>query len=129
MLVDLARNVAAQAEDRVTLLAPLLLLLALRSDANAPAPPRRDGLVALAAGVVLEVFGVAAESWSLARLGLPVAAMGLARYAGRPPVAVAALLLFAIPLPDTLVTLPSPRSRPRSRRRARSCASSERRSR
>jgi hypothetical protein len=54
------------------------------------------------------MFGIFVESWSVARIGLPIAAMGLARFAGRPPVAIVALLLFAIPMLDTLLTLPSP---------------------
>jgi hypothetical protein len=56
----------------------------------------------------MEVLGILAGSWSIARLGLPVAALGLARWRGSPRSAAIALLFFAIPLPDTLVLLSSP---------------------
>jgi len=108
VLVDLARNLAASPEDRVTLLAPLLLVLALRASVGADAPPHRDGLLWIGAGIFLQLFGILVEAWSVARIGLPIAAVGLARFAGRPPVAFVALLLFAIPVPDTLVNLFSP---------------------
>lgn len=108
VLVDLARNLAEDPKVRVTLLAPLLLLLALRERPAEAAPSQRDGAVAIAIGVALEMLGIATRSWSIARLGLPVAALGLARWMGRPPGVSMALLFFAIPLPDSVVSLPSP---------------------
>jgi hypothetical protein len=108
VLVDLARSLAEHPEDRVTLLAPLLLILALRGAPAQPAAPRRDGAVAIALGAALQLLGIHAGSWSIARLGLPVAALGLARWTGRPRSAVMALLFFAVPLPDTLALLLSP---------------------
>ncbi len=108
VLVDLAHNLAGFPEDRVTLLAPLLLLLAIRRNGAVQLAGRRDGVVAIAIGAALQMLGIIAESWSIARLGLPVAALGLARWRGRPRLVVMALLFFVIPLPDSVVSLPSP---------------------
>jgi hypothetical protein len=108
VLQDLGRNAALHPEDRVTLLAPVLLLLALRGESTRAPSARRDGALAIALGVGMEWIGLASEASSIARLGLPVAALGLARFTGRPAVATAALLFFAIPVPDSLVLLVSP---------------------
>jgi hypothetical protein len=108
VLVDLARNLAQVAEDRVTLLAPVLLLLSLRGATAAPARGHRDGVIGIVLGIGLELIGLASESQSIARVGLPVAALGLARLYGRPAPGSAALLFFAIPVPDTLVLLAGP---------------------
>ena len=108
VLQDLGRNAVQHPEDRVILVAPLLLLLALRGESTRAPTARRDGALAIALGVGLEWIGLATEASSIARLGLPIAALGLARFTGRPAVATAALLFFAIPVPDSLVLLVSP---------------------
>lgn len=107
--MDLASQLALLPEDRVTLLAPLLLLLAIRHEWDSPpAAGRRDGLLAILVGGALEIVGIAGESWSIARLGLPVAALGLARWRGAPRPVVMALALFAIPPPHSVISLTSP---------------------
>ncbi len=108
ILVNLVRNASAHPDDRLTLMAPLLLLLAAWQRPVEHAVGRADGLIAIGIGAAMQLFGLLGGSWSLARLGLPVAALGLARWRGAPSLAVAALLFFAIPLPDTVVRLPSP---------------------
>ena len=79
VLVNLARSVGEYPEQRVTLLAPVLLLLAIRRSGPGRPAGRWDGAVAIAVGVALEMLGIFTRSWSIARLGLPVAALGLAR--------------------------------------------------
>jgi hypothetical protein len=108
VLVDLGRTVAQSAEDRVIVLAPLLLLLSLRGEPTTLARGHRDGVLGIALGIGLELIGLASGSQSIARLGLPIAALGLARLSGWPTLGSTALLFFAIPLPDTLVLLASP---------------------
>ena len=109
VLADLVANWRLIAEDRATLLVLVLLAAALVQARSRPASrPRADGLVWIAAGAALELFGVVANAWSLARFGLPLAAVGLARYQGRPALAVVALAFGVVPLPDTVLGLTSP---------------------
>jgi hypothetical protein len=108
VLVGLARSLAAEPENRAVLVAPVLLLLALRGNAaNAPARRRAAGS-AIAVGVALELLGLISGTRSVARMGLPIASLGVAGWMGRPPLVVAALLFFAIPIPDTVLLLASP---------------------
>lgn len=107
--LDLAESWWRTGEERLSLIGPVLLAVGVWARAPDPArEPRRDGAVAVGAGALLELLGVAAGAWSLARAGLPIAVLGMARMKGRPPLAVAALSLFAVPLPGTLVSLASP---------------------
>ncbi|HEX5068208.1 MAG TPA: archaeosortase/exosortase family protein [Myxococcota bacterium] len=109
VLVDLARNWVAEPTDRVVLIAPLLLLLALRrGTANGRAGSGLAAGSAIAIGIALELLGLLSETRSIARIGLPIAALGVAGWNGRPALAVAALVFFAIPIPDTLLLLASP---------------------
>lgn len=108
VLVDLARNLAAHPEDRVTLIAPLLFFTALRRSSAPDLGASWDGIGAIALGLGLELLGILTGSPSVARLGLPIACLGLARISGRPPIAVIALLFFAIPPPYSVVALASP---------------------
>lgn len=108
ILVNLAQNLASHPEYRVILLAPVLLLLAARSDATREVPGRRDGLVVVAVGALFQLLALIASFWTIGRLGLVLGAIGLARWQGHPRLAVMALLLFAIPLPGTVLAMPSP---------------------
>ncbi len=106
VLLDLGRHLAATPEASYVLLAPLLLGLAARREL--PEVPRSDGYFLLALGLALELLGIAAASWSVARLGLPLGIVGLARARGFPPLRSALLGFFLVPVPTSLVALPSP---------------------
>jgi hypothetical protein len=109
VLVDLGRSLVAEPTDRVVLVAPLLLLLALRRDtANRRAASGWAAGSAIAIGIALELLGLLSDTRSIARTGLPIAALGVAGWNGWPAIAVAALVFFAIPIPDTLLLLASP---------------------
>jgi hypothetical protein len=109
VLADLARNLRESPEDACFLLPAVLLVPgALGARAMPPAPLRRDGILLVAAGAALEILGIATGSWSLARLGLPLAALGVARLRGAPPPAVMALGFLAVPIPDSVLALTSP---------------------
>lgn len=109
VLVDLARNLAADPRDLYTLLSPLLIGLVLVRGAGRRERGRfRGGLPLVGLGLALEVLGIVAASWSIARLGLPVAAFGLARATGCSG-RVAALSFAAIPLPAFVLATGSPR--------------------
>jgi hypothetical protein len=75
-------------------------------------PRRSDGLVLVTAGLVLEVFATAAGPAKLARPGLVLGVLGLARALGHPPLRVALLVLFLVPVPAALARLPEPVLRP-----------------
>jgi hypothetical protein len=108
VLFDLAGNLIDHPESRFTLLAPVLLVLALWRD-----PARRTerhwvGALAIAFGIALELLGILTDAWSIARFGLPVAALGLAFWLGAPRLTAIALVFFAIPPPDFVVLVASP---------------------
>ena len=71
-------------------------------------PGRRDGAALLAFACALELAGIASDSWSLARLAIPLGVLGLARFLGAPPLRAAALAFFAVPPPYFLTALLSP---------------------
>jgi hypothetical protein len=62
----------------------------------------------LTGAIALEGIGIAANSWSIAQLGLALGVVGLARFRGFPPLSVAALAFFAIPLSDFVTSSLSP---------------------
>jgi hypothetical protein len=108
VLVDLARNLLAFPHDHCTLVAPVLLALVLR--AGVPRQGPRPGLGAglIACGASLQLAGIAIDGWSLSRLGLPVAALGVAAWLGCPPLAATALLFWLVPIPDSILVALSP---------------------
>jgi hypothetical protein len=111
-LVDLVTSLGATDRWWGVVWAPLLLAAALLRVPARPSPPRRDGLVGLALGALLECVGLLGGSGTLARLGLPVAVTGLARWLGRPSLGVAALAFFAVPPPTSFgsALTPAPES-------------------
>jgi hypothetical protein len=76
------------------------------------APGRSDGLVLIVVGLALEVFAVAAGPAKLARPGLVLGVLGLARALGCPPLRAALLAVFLVPVPALLARLPEPLLRP-----------------
>jgi hypothetical protein len=108
VVADLAGNLVHAREDRCTLLALLLLGLALRGARRRGSPRPLLGGFAVAAGIALELTGIVTGSWSIARLGLPVAVLGLGGLLGSPPLRVLALAFWMVPLPDSLLLLASP---------------------
>jgi hypothetical protein len=108
VLVDLARSLRETDASWLVLLAPALLASALWLTPPRRSAPRRDGLLLVALGALLEWLGVAGASASIARIGLPVAALGLARALGSPPLGILALAFFAVPLPGSIGNFATP---------------------
>jgi len=108
VLASMAETFWRAPHSRPALLAAVLLAFALARTGAPSVPAHRDGGVGLALGLLMVVFGLAGETEFVARLGIPVAALGLARLAGRPDARTAALLFFAVPVPATLLMLVSP---------------------
>lgn len=107
-LVELARHLLAAPIDRYALLAPILLLLAVRAEREHEARPRRDGWPLLVLGVGLELAGIAVDTDSAMRLGLALGVVGMARRLGRPSWRASVLALGVVPLPVSLLDLASP---------------------
>jgi len=110
VLVDLARNLREDPRDACTLLAPLLLAAAWWRRRGERDPSHADGLLLLSLAVGLELAGLAGGAMSLARLGLPLAVLGMARWCGAPPLAVALLALGVVPVPQSVLALTSPQA-------------------
>lgn len=117
VLINLVEGLRAYPADRYTLLVPLGLgLHALRARRareaveSAPAPAPRVGLgtALIAAGLIVELLGVASASWGIARLGLPLAALGVALRLGAPSPLFAVTVFGAIPLPSFVQYAASP---------------------
>jgi hypothetical protein len=84
-----------------SLAVPVLLLLRVawlpRGLPAAGAP--RLGLLAVMAGLAIELLGIAAGAWSIARIGPALAIAGMLVWASRWPVADAAIALWLVPIP------------------------------
>lgn len=107
VLVSLVTSRAGPAAHSSALLAPLLLIRLLAADPSAG--PRRSWAPALVLlGAVLELLGIVGDAWTIARLGLPTAALGLALWTGRPRPAVALLFFALVPPPVFLFEATTP---------------------
>lgn len=110
VLVGLKQSVIEDPGHRSVLLAPLAigsLLLHGSGPERALARPR-TGLALIAAGVALELVGLATGTSVVARLGLPLAFSGLALRTGRPDPRIAVLAFGLVPIPDFVKLLSSP---------------------
>ncbi len=114
VLINLVEGLRAEPADRYTLLVPLgLALYAMTSRRHATADAESGtrvglGTALLAAGLFVELLGVASASWGIARLGLPIAALGISLRLGAPSFLVVLTVFGAIPLPSFVQHAASP---------------------
>jgi hypothetical protein len=107
VLVSLVTSRAGPAAHSSALLVPLLLLRLVAADPTTGA--RRSWAPALVLlGAFLELLGVVGDAWTIARVGLPTAALGLALWTGRPRPAVAMLVFALVPPPVFLFEATTP---------------------
>ena len=59
-------------------------------------------------GLTLEIVGILAETWTVARLGGPIGLIGMAMRLGNPSPRLLTLLFFAVPIPTFVMQLTSP---------------------
>jgi len=90
------------------LLAPALLVAAAVRDAREPRPRRGWAQILLIAGLVVELLGLGGGSPGVARIGLPIAVVGLSLWTGAPALMTALLAFWAIPLPGSAFGLTTP---------------------
>lgn len=114
VLVDWAQALSSEPYGWSALLAPALLArLILRGRGvprTAASASHAMGAAFIGAGLLLEVVGVAADSWSIARFGAPIAFIGCAYWTGRPAPSDALMALWSVPLPSFLYHLTSPQA-------------------
>ena len=108
VLVDLATEPVQTVGERVILLAAAAAAIGAALAPRPRAASPGDGGLAIAGGLALELVGIAAGAWSLARLGFPVASLGLARALGWPSPWGLLPLFAAVPIPTSLLELLAP---------------------
>jgi hypothetical protein len=105
VIVQLIGAIVDVPDHRHAALGLVLLLSCLWNRVLERSPPRRGGIALMALGAVVQLIGIASGSWSIARLGLPIAVVGLALHFGRPPLTTAALSVWLLPLPHGVLSL------------------------
>jgi hypothetical protein len=95
---------------RYVLFSVLLIALLVRNQPNPNPLKRRPGVGTglLLFGLISQLFGIAAGSWSIARWGLPLAVLGVSLIVGRPTPSFLVLAFGVIPIPDFVVHATSP---------------------
>ena len=108
VVVNLGANLVVSPAAYPTLIAPLLIAFCVARGIGRGVSRRSSGIVLLFLGVALEFVGVVGNSWSIARFGLPIAILGIARWTGMMSLAVAALAFWMIPIPDFIIGFTTP---------------------
>jgi len=107
VLVDLSRHLFESPWARYVLPFPLLFLRCALRETD-PRPRRRDGLLWIAGGLLLELFAAFSGTLRFGRIGIALALIGLCRLQGFPGVRAQLLLLFSVPIPAWLVRIAHP---------------------
>jgi hypothetical protein len=108
VVVNLGANLAVSPAAYPTLIAPLLIAFCVARGIRRGVSRRSSGIVLLFMSVALEFVGLVGSAWSIARFGLPIAILGIARWTGMMSLAVAALAFWMIPIPDFVFNLTTP---------------------
>ena len=95
---DLAAHVIGHPWAGYRAVFPVLMVLGARHHPGRR-HPRADGYLLLGAGLLVELIGIGGGIDRLARPALPLGVLGLARLLGRPPLGVALLALWMVPVP------------------------------
>jgi hypothetical protein len=106
-LFELATHMVAEPWARYAVV-PLLLLLRAAVTGSTVHQARRFGLWLILGGLALEILGIVAGPQRLARLGLPLAIIGMSCLLGRPSIPTAMLSLWIVPIPYTFIHTLSP---------------------
>ena len=108
-IASLIAGILSEPSNRYTLLAlGLLALLLVRPAGDRRRPERWTGGILLALGSLVQLFGAAASSWSIARVGLPFAILGVGLILGRPAPSKLVLAFGLVPIPAFVYDLGSP---------------------
>lgn len=108
VLADLTRHLALSPWARYALLFPLLFVRAARREPGRTAPGRPDAALWVVAGLLIAAVALFLGETRWGRLGLLCAVIGLCRRFGWGTWRSQALLLFAVPVPNTLLRAAQP---------------------
>ena len=100
--MELARHAKIEPWARYGIV-PLLLLVWAAAAQNGPSARRPLGLALVFGGLAIQLVALVAGPAKLGRVAVPAAVTGMASWLGRPSLPVAALSLWAVPVPNTLV--------------------------
>jgi hypothetical protein len=107
-LIQLTKTIPEAPFGWSVLLAPVLLASLLRREPKTPASPQGGAAPLLILGLSIEILGLAGGSPGIARLGLPIAVVGLAMWGGAPSARAAGLAFWTTPIPITVYGLTTP---------------------
>lgn len=98
-IAEFVRGFEGRSSPPSTLLAPVLMAVCGWRGTAIADEPRRAGVALIAAGLLLELVGIASRIWTVTWLGFPVAVVGMALCLGRPSWRVAVLAFGLVPVP------------------------------
>lgn len=108
-IVSLIAGIRSEPSNRYTLFALLLLgLLLVRPSSDPVRSERWSGSILLVLGSLVQLFGAAASSWSIARMGFPLAILGVGLILGRPTPSKLLLAFGLVPIPAFVFDMGSP---------------------
>ena len=109
-LYEWARHLAADDSREFSSLLPVLLMILANRLLPAAEPKRSPvwGITMITGAIALQMVGILADSWTLARLGIPIACLGMAQRLGYPHPRSVFLIFFAVPLPTSIISLTTP---------------------
>ena len=109
-LYEWARHLAADDSREFSSLLPVVLMILANRllPRLEPKHSRAWGITLITGAMVLQMIGILADSWTLARLGVPIACLGMAQILGYPQPRSVLLIFFAVPLPTSIMSLTTP---------------------
>lgn len=109
-LYEWARYSAAEYSREFSSILPVVLLILanrlLRTAKSKYSPAW--GITMITGAMALQMIGILADSWTLARLSVPIACLGMAQTLGSPHPRSVFLIFFAVPLPISIMSLTTP---------------------
>lgn len=102
-LAEVAAQTVTNPRTSTPVIAGALLFAAAWRSPLREAPHRPTGLALLTLATALELLGILGASSTFARISVPIAVVGVARLLGHPPLAIALLSLWLVPIPVSLL--------------------------
>jgi hypothetical protein len=109
-IVHISELVVGYSWSHYVVLAPFLLAFCLFAERGQPnaKPHTAAAAIVIVIAMVVQLLGIATDSWSIARIAFPLTVMGVALLLGRPPLLTMALCFWSVPVPNFLITIATP---------------------